>query len=359
MLFIFAGLTLSILIQGLADTNSLFYESRHSICSLLIVACASLLINSRLKNPFVDLLNLLFFIFFILRAVTSLFIETQVDPIIARASASDLSGAIYFLNGCFVVLIFAVHIFSLNVDHRRVILSDLEKETVSWAIRISSIFILIDSSWAIYSFFNCLELNFLHSVSIYAIFKNIFLSAQSLLFLVALPIYYVDQIRRIDFGIIFISLAIFLIGNILSGGKSGVLLVALYFIIGIILGFRLYGSSYLRTHWRKILSISILLVALAPVAFTLGKAMRVIILGNFGCGSVAERSHSISSWKRAINGKAHELKAYFGARNAEISVGESSAKISVGESNKIAGASDFKLSQTLNAISGRTGFFDY
>lgn len=351
LIFMLIALSLVVVICSFADASAAYYRIRYPILLSIIVTCITLLINSRLRNPFVDLLHIVFLGFFVFRAIVGLFFDFHLDPITKSANTSHLFEAFYFLIFCFVTLVAASYIFLTRLSLGAIICTNSDKSILRFLVILSALLLTVASLDSITDFLSCQARAKSPGNSVSTILRAIFFDERLLVFLVTLPLIIRNAWRKIDLWIIGLSLTLFLVSSVVGGGKAGPLFIILHIIFGVLVGLR-HGVVFdLRKNWRLFFGGLLLLAVLVPICFVMGKAMRVVNFNGYGCadvysGSPLTRLKLVNEWRLIASGKDAAL---ISPDSSEVKTYETLGGEALSHLSERTGFLDFFLEKFLNS----------
>jgi len=300
---------------------------------MTLVLTASVLINQRLRNPYVDILHIVFFFFYVLRAIALLLYPLSSDLLNPPLPIGSVTKSTVFLILAFISLAVGCQLFLRSPLVEMGTLTPLETSLIKAALWISTVLTLANAYFNISTFMDCKYVYLGVANSAFAILHAVFDSWRVLILLTPILVLYGGFLSNSE-RLMAIGNLVLLGGvGIYMGQKSSVLQILLYLLFPLVLKLR----SSERVKPTKLISYSILIVALAMAGFMLGKVMRVVQLNNYGCTGDQSKI---------------EILSYSGLILAGQGSQEFAAKPSAVRSSQT-------LEIMMNSLSYRTGYFDF
>lgn len=332
LLFSLLGLCLAILAMSSAQPDLPAYEARYLIALMTLVLTVSVLINQRLRNPYVDILHIVFFLFYVVRAVALLMFPLTSDLLNPPLATGAVSYATTFLIFAFIALVVGCQSFLRRPLPEIGSLSPLDTSIMKAILWISTVIVLANVCYYIASYMLCNDLYQGIANSAMAILHAVFDSWRTLFFLVPILVLYGGFLSNLERLLAISNLALFVGVGIFIGLKSSVLQVTLYFLFPMVLRLSLSRGS----RMRNLTLYFVLFTAIAICGFALGKTMRVVHLNNYGCSNGHSKIEMLGNVASVLEGQ--------GSPNM-------GAAPSLGGSKTIL--------QLADGFSYRTGYFDF
>ena len=273
ILLILLGLCLAILAVGGARPNLPVYEVRYLIALMTLVLTASALINERLRNPYVDILHIVFLFFYVVRAIALLIYPLSTDLSGTPLPISAVSNSTVFLILAFISLVVGCHLFLRRPLVELRSLNPLETSVVRVALWISTVLVLVNGYYYITTFMQC-NINVYAGISnsALAILHHVFDLWRALILLIPAIVLYGGLLSNSERLVAICNLVLIAAVGVFTGSKSSILLIILYFLFPMVM--KLRSSEVLKL--RGLIIPFVLLTALVGAGFMGGKAMRII-----------------------------------------------------------------------------------
>jgi len=338
------GFIIAILSVYGANPELKLYETRYKIVIIVSILTASFIINQRFKNPFVDILHVVYCVFYLLRIEVLLILPLKSDALELGLSAGTVSSSLLFLTLSFIALVTGCHLFLSKTCVETGILNIVETKVVKAILWCVTVIVVFNLAYYTVTFLDCNENPYINSQKpILAILHAIFDGWRALFFLLPILIIYSSSLSKSDRIVAYINIIILGMIGILIGQKSIVLQILLYLLFSLVVKYRSSGFLDLKEIWIKVI---LLLVLILP-SYMLGKASRTIHLNHYCNSSVAGKVGALASYESIMEGRGEEKSSI---REEQ---GEEKSSISIKRSSF-----DRNLLETMNGLSERTGYFD-
>ena len=232
---------------------------------LILTEIVLILANRKFKNPLLDILNLVFIIFFLLR-VPFIYGDDLISDVYFRSVNLDKVGyALYVLNFQLIVLsLCVIFINPVRIYDGKVIVSN---DVWHRVLKFTSLIL----------FFNILHYAFVFKIgednlpNLFAILLALFNYATILMLLVPLLLFADKNIAVKYRNYLYLQLTICALIVMYTGSKSGLFQIAAMYLVS---GLAMYGSSHRIT--LRTLIIGLVLLAGATVMYLLGEIFNKI-----------------------------------------------------------------------------------
>lgn len=326
------GFCLAMLAVVSARPSLPVYEARYLVGLMTLVLTTSVLINQRLRNPYADILHIVFFFFYVVRATTLLLYPLSSDLLNPPLPIGSVSRSTVFLILAFISLVVGCQLFLRRPIVETGDLTPQETSLIKAILWISTLLMLANACFDVITFAACKDVYLGIANSVFAILDAVFDSWRVLILLTPILALYGGLLSSSD-RLMAIGNLVLLGGvGIYMGQKSSVLQIILYLLFPLVLKLR----SSERVKLTKLMIYSVLIIALAMAGFALGKVMRVVQLNNYGCTGDHSKIEMLAYSGLILDGQASQ---------------EIAATSHVGRSNRA-----FDI---MNSLSYRTGYFDF
>jgi len=227
--------------------------------AIIVTEIALILGNRIFKNPLIDILNLVFVVFFLLR-VPFIYGDDLISDVILRdVNVNSITYALYVLGFQLIVLASCLIIIKpARVYYGKVIISNAVWRRV---LRFTSLILFINIVYVAFAF----KLGENNLPSLVAIFFALFNWSSILILLVPLLLF-VDKNTNVKNRIyLYSQLSVCVLLVMYTGSKSGIFQIAAMYLVSLL---AIHGSSY-RVPFRSFIVWTILLIT-AVVMFLLG-----------------------------------------------------------------------------------------
>ncbi len=295
---LFLSVTLAVLFFVLiGDERGTYLEyAQTPLYGIIFTELILIILNKKLKNRLIDIVNLNFIIFFILR-IPFIYGGGLISDVYSRnCDIGDVSDALYVLNIQLIILVVCTLLFNP--------VKSFEKFTIS-----DTIFARVLHFSAVVLMINIIRVLFFFGIgentmpAIFNIFFAIFNHTSIFIIIVPLLLFIKATTAFKYKALLYIQLLISILIVMFEGNKSGILQIFAIYLVSII---AIYGSSYIVKF--KLMVFSIALFFTSIIMFLLGNIFNKIGRGHLEAIDWYEIfKPAISDLSKAINSFSYRI----------------------------------------------------